>query len=535
MSTPASLKKLNNLHYDDHTLSAVRGYIQTGNLPDGMTATKRYYFKRAWAGFEIINGKLVYKPLYLEVVPDDQREKVLQKLYDNIEDAIGKGIRRFHEMVASRYLNIKRKHIVEFLNKQPAFQMTRDKQKHVNKPYLSRYPNQIWSIDLVDLSRYSGHNRQRRYILTCIDHFSKYAWAEPITNKAAADVTDAFQRIVASADGTLPKTCISDNGGEFQGSFDEWLTDSGIKHVKTTSYTPQSNGVIERFNKEIRKYIREGFVRYNGLNYVDHLKEYLDAYNSTKHGTTGHDPATLWVGAAQGDDDGDDAGGDIRQDVAAKIRQKARRMVAKNKARELKRGDYVRVDLTAQYSVLRKMVKQGDKKNIVVKWSPEVYVVDRIVKTDQGDTTLEKRKYTLKTLEGEPVKTRNGGQRKRYFASQLQKVTGAAGAAPALTKRDLFRLNQMNGEQVREETKEEARQTRAHSWRAARTRARAASSKSSTSSSWTITSSQELAGQSSSSGSESSWTITSSSSSSSEPPPPRRSGRNRRPVQRYKP
>lgn len=423
-------------------------------------------------------------------------------------------------MVSSRYLNIKRKHIVDFLNKQPTFQMTRDKRKHVNKPYLSKYPNQIWSVDLVDLNRYKGHNRQRRYIMTCIDHFSKHAWAEPIINKAAEDVTDAFQKIIASADGTMPTTCISDNGGEFQSTFDEWLTDNGIRHIKTTSYSPQSNGVVERFNKEIRKYIREGFVRHNNLNYVDHLQDYLDAYNSTKHSTTGYDPSTLWTGAKQDEDD-EDTGADIRHEVAGKIREKARRMVAKNKARELKPGDHVRVDLTTHYSVLRRMVKEGDKKNIVVKWSPEVYVVDKIIKTDQGDMTLEKRKYTLKTMDGKPFKTR-GGQQKRYFASQLQKVTSVTDATPALSKRDLFRLNQMNGEQVREETKEEARQVRNVR------QARKASAKSSASS-WTITSSS----------SSSSWTITSSSSSSSssssEAPPSRRSTRVRRPVQRYTP
>jgi hypothetical protein len=73
------------------------------------------------------------------------------------------------------------------------------------------------------------------------------------------------------------------------------------------------------------------------------------------------------------------------------------------------------------------MVKDGDKKYIVVKYSPEIYVIDHILKPDH--TGYEKLRYTLKTLGGEPLLTQQKmnnpnkeRRQKRFFASDFVKV-----------------------------------------------------------------------------------------------------------------
>ena len=73
------------------------------------------------------------------------------------------------------------------------------------------------------------------------------------------------------------------------------------------------------------------------------------------------------------------------------------------------------------------MVKDNDKKYIVVKYSPEIYIIDKILKPDNEG--YEKLRYTLKTLEGEPVLTQQKmnnpnkprGQ-KRFFSSDFIKI-----------------------------------------------------------------------------------------------------------------
>jgi hypothetical protein len=73
------------------------------------------------------------------------------------------------------------------------------------------------------------------------------------------------------------------------------------------------------------------------------------------------------------------------------------------------------------------MVKDGEKKYIVVKYSPEIYVIDKILKPDREG--YEKLRYTLKTLGGEPLLTQQKmnnpnkqRRQKRFFASDFIKI-----------------------------------------------------------------------------------------------------------------
>jgi hypothetical protein len=113
--------------------------------------------------------------------------------------------------------------------------------------------------------------------------------------------------------------------------------------------------------------------------------------------------------------------------VANRIRSKARRDVLKNKTIEFSKGDYVRVKLSQLYSQVRKMIKQGDKKFVVVKYTPEIYEIDQVLKPDHEG--YEKLRYTLKDLDGNILLTQQKmnnpnkpRQQKRFFASDFLKV-----------------------------------------------------------------------------------------------------------------
>ena len=94
-------------------------------------------------------------------------------------------------------------------------------------------------------------NDGNKSILTCIDYFSKYVWAEPLKNNQAISIRDAMERIATKAH-TYPKIIQSDNGSEFKAAFSDWTREHNIGHIKTLSYSPTSNGFIENFNKQLR-------------------------------------------------------------------------------------------------------------------------------------------------------------------------------------------------------------------------------------------------------------------------------------------
>ena len=48
-------------------------------------------------------------------------------------------------------------------------------------------------MDLVDIQEYEKDNDGFTYLLTCIDVFSKYAWAVPIKNKMGSTIFEAIK------------------------------------------------------------------------------------------------------------------------------------------------------------------------------------------------------------------------------------------------------------------------------------------------------------------------------------------------------
>jgi len=62
---------------------------------------------------------------------------------------------------------------------------------------LSKGPGDLFKIDLVDLGNISSHNDGYRYLLTCLDVFSKRAWAVATKTKTGREVSQAFEKILA--------------------------------------------------------------------------------------------------------------------------------------------------------------------------------------------------------------------------------------------------------------------------------------------------------------------------------------------------
>ena len=74
----------------------------------------------------------------------------------------------------------------------------------IHKPMRKKFPRRrvvvpridhTWQADLVDVSKFSDENEGYKFLLTCIDIFSKYAWVVPLMNKNGKTVTEAFKSI----------------------------------------------------------------------------------------------------------------------------------------------------------------------------------------------------------------------------------------------------------------------------------------------------------------------------------------------------
>ena len=147
-------------------------------------------------------------------------------------------------------------------------------------------PHQQWQADLIDVSRLSRHNQGTKFLLTCIDVFSKKAWVVPIKDKTATSLVNAFESIPHS----LPKHLQTDKGTEFLNRrFQQWLKSHKVHHFTTENEDIKAS-IVERFNRTLKSKLWRYFSRHDTLTYMDVLDSMVNVYNRTPHRSIGMAP-----------------------------------------------------------------------------------------------------------------------------------------------------------------------------------------------------------------------------------------------------
>ena len=107
------------------------------------------------------------------------------------------------------------------------------------------------AIDLISVGNLSEYNQGNNYILTAIEFFSRNVWAKPLKNKEASTLLTALKIIFTEM--TFKFYIIkSDIWTEFQ-NYDSiaWYKENNIKCIFTLPNFPESNGLVENFNKQL--------------------------------------------------------------------------------------------------------------------------------------------------------------------------------------------------------------------------------------------------------------------------------------------
>ena len=86
-------------------------------------------------------------------------------------------------------------------------------------------------------------------LATFIDDHSRKLWAYVLKTKdQVLSVFKVFQARTKRESGQKLKAIRTDNGGEYQGQFEEYCQSQGIRLEYTVPKTPKLNGLAERMN-----------------------------------------------------------------------------------------------------------------------------------------------------------------------------------------------------------------------------------------------------------------------------------------------
>src|SRR3989442_3184780 len=164
------------------------------------------------------------------------------------------------------------------------------KTKFRRRRTISKGINDLWQADLVDLSLLSNENNSNRYLLTCIDVFSKYARVEPLKNKSGNTLTTAFTKMIDEQQCKLLQT---DKGTEFlNSSFQKLLRDRNIRHY-TSENDDIKAAVVERFNRTLKGMMWRYLTHTWSGRYIDVLPQLVSSYNNTRHRSINMTPSEV--------------------------------------------------------------------------------------------------------------------------------------------------------------------------------------------------------------------------------------------------
>ena len=116
--------------------------------------------------------------------------------------------------------NISRTKIKEWLMKQDTYTLHKPIRSHFrrNRVIVGGIDHQ-WQMDLADMQPMQKFNDGYRYLLVCIDVFSKYAWVVPLKNKTGLSLVEAFKIILASERAQTREDHHGSRHGIFQQTF----------------------------------------------------------------------------------------------------------------------------------------------------------------------------------------------------------------------------------------------------------------------------------------------------------------------------
>ena len=161
------------------------------------------------------------------------------------------------------------------------------------KPFVTGAPWEIVSIDIC--GPFPKSERGNKFVITLVDHFSKYAEAYCVPNHTADVVASEFMNGWVARFGT-PMQLLSDQGAEFESNlFQQLCKYMDIDKLRTSPYKPSTNAIVERFHRSLNG-IMSKIMHEHERTWDDFVPFALSAYRNSVHESTNYTPNHIIFG-----------------------------------------------------------------------------------------------------------------------------------------------------------------------------------------------------------------------------------------------
>lgn len=262
-----------------------------------------------------------------------------------------------------------------------------------------------------------------KYLIVAIDYLTKWTEAKALKEATAENTADFIYKEIICKHG-CPKIILTDNGTHFKNKMIRHLCEKfEIKHKLSSPYHPQTNGLVERFNRTLCESLAKTLEKEN--RWDENLEEVLFAYRTNKQDTTQETPFYLLYGR-EANLPIEEILRKIPQETAEKESELKRRfelIELQNKRNEIQ--DRIREKQKKQETYHNKKIKKEEnfvigEKVLLKEASKEKQWSGKLSQNWKGPYYIHevygKGTYKIKTLEGKVLKsTQNIKNLKKYY------------------------------------------------------------------------------------------------------------------------
>ena len=208
----------------------------------------------------------------------------LQRLYRNGKAAYG-SIKNLQKASG-----LSKKKVAYFLHSKDSYTKYRHATRHFKRLPALRYKriSEIWCLDLAFIDKLLDTNNGVKYLLVCVDVFSRSVRVQPMKSKYSTDAVVALKKLLRKK--SMPAKVWVDQGTEFSAEFRKYCTDKKIKIYYTRS--EKKAVVAERAIKSLKNIIYR-YMEVNGDKYMRKMDSFLKTMNTRVNHSIGKAPKNV--------------------------------------------------------------------------------------------------------------------------------------------------------------------------------------------------------------------------------------------------